>query len=466
MPRVKSEYEIESLYIDRLIDMGYDFIPMKNYDDVCANFRKQFCKLNSKELIAAKGVAELSDTEFDRVMIRLDNHTIYESAKILREKWVLELDDGKTIYVQFFTNDETRNIYQVTNQITMDPAHKDDVLYKNRYDVTIFINGLPLVQTELKRPGIEINEAVNQINRYRRFSFKGLFRYIQLFVISNSTMTKYCANINENNQHGKKQDILKSLTFFWTDENNVRINKLVDINGASAVIQQCEKKELEIKKQLGTYLQELEVESFDGLSTRLFDGSLRFRNSDGNAYPDWTDEFLGDLFESRSERGNETEELLSVTIANGVIKQSDGDKKDNSSEDKSKYKLVKVGDFAYNTMRMWQGAAGVSKYQGIVSPVYTVTIPSSSINAKFFEYLFKTKKMQNVVIAESTGIASDKWSLSYEKFADIEVCIPCLDEQNKIVSFFELIDELLVVQSLKLEALKDVKKGLLQQMFI
>lgn len=228
MPRIKSEYEVESLYIDRLIDMGYNFVPMKNYDDVCANFRKQFCKLNNKELVAAKGVAELSDAEFDRVMLRLDNHTIYESAKILREKWVLELDNGQTTYVQFFTNDETRNTYQVTNQITMDPAHKGDVLYKNRYDVTIFINGLPLIQTELKRPGIEINEAINQINRYRRFSFKGLFRYIQLFIVSNSTMTKYCANINENNQYGNKQDILKSLTFYWTDENNARINNLMD----------------------------------------------------------------------------------------------------------------------------------------------------------------------------------------------------------------------------------------------
>ena len=173
-------------------------------------------------------MAELSDAEFDRVMIRLENHTIYELAKILREQWVLELDNQKTIYVDFFTNDETRNTYQVSHQITMDPAHKGDVLYKNRYDVTILINGLPLVQTELKRPGIEINEAVNQINRYRRFSFRGLFRYIQLFVISNSTMTKYCANINENDQFGHKQDILKSLTFFWTDEDNIRINKLMD----------------------------------------------------------------------------------------------------------------------------------------------------------------------------------------------------------------------------------------------
>jgi len=232
MPKVKSEYEVEELYIDRLSELGYEYVDLKNYDDVCSNFREQFCKLNSKELIVGKGVAELSDAEFDRIMLRLENHTIYESAKILREQWVLELDNGKTIYVVFFTNDETRNLYQVTHQVTMDPEHKDDVLYKNRYDVTILINGLPLVQTELKRPGIEINEAVNQINRYRRFSFRGLFRFIQLFVISNSTMTKFCANINENDPFGHKQDILRSLTFFWTDENNVRVNKLMDFTNA------------------------------------------------------------------------------------------------------------------------------------------------------------------------------------------------------------------------------------------
>lgn len=232
MPKVLSEYEVESLYIDRLSELGYEYIELKNYDDVCENFCEQFCKLNSRVLIEGKGVASLSASEFDRVMIRLENHTIYESARILREKWVLELDNGKSIYVEFFTEDTSRNIYQVSHQITMDPAHKGDVLYKNRYDVTIFINGLPLVQTELKRPGIEINEAVNQINRYRRFSFRGVFRFIQVFVISNSTMTKYCANINENDPFGHKQDILKSLTFFWTDENNVRINKLMDFTNA------------------------------------------------------------------------------------------------------------------------------------------------------------------------------------------------------------------------------------------
>ncbi|MFQ9975861.1 MAG: type I restriction endonuclease [Butyricicoccus sp.] len=116
-------------------------------------------------------------------------------------------------------------MYQVTHQVTMDAAHKDDVVYKNRYDVTILINGLPVVQVELKRPGVEISEAINQINRYRKFSFKGLFRYLQLFVVSNSVQTKYFCNENEMDG-GVYSPILKSLVFFWTDANNTRINKL------------------------------------------------------------------------------------------------------------------------------------------------------------------------------------------------------------------------------------------------
>lgn len=226
MSKLKTEYEVEEIFIEQLEGLGYRFIKMANYDDVTANFRTQFCKVNSKALTDAKGVAELSDGEFAKIMLRLDNHTIYESAKILREKWVLELDNGKPVYVQFLTDDMDRNTYQVTHQVTMDKAHKDDVEYKNRYDVTVLINGLPLVQIELKRSGVELNEAINQINRYRTYSFKGLFRYIQVFVVSNSVQTKYFANANERRADGTEQLILKSLAFYWTDRNNVRINRL------------------------------------------------------------------------------------------------------------------------------------------------------------------------------------------------------------------------------------------------
>ena len=164
--------------------MDYTCIELRNYDDVVANFREQVCNVNKDALIAKKGAAELSDSEFHRVMLRLNNHTVYESAKILRTQWVLELDNGESVYLDFLTNDITRNSYQVTHQVTMDKEHEESVLNKNHYDVTILINGLPLVQVELKRPGVEINEAINQINRYRKDSFKGLFRYIQLFIFS------------------------------------------------------------------------------------------------------------------------------------------------------------------------------------------------------------------------------------------------------------------------------------------
>ena len=226
MPEAKKEYEVENLFIDRLKTLGYEYVEMHNYSDVLKNFREKLCALNSDVLKTIKGTDNLSDSEFERVMIRLDGHTIYESAKILREKWVLLLDNGKTVYIKFLTNNPHKNIFQVTHQVTMDKEHLEDVSYKNRYDVTILINGLPLVQVELKRPGVEINEAVNQINRYRKFSFKGLFRYIQIFVVSNSAQTKYFANENERDEEGNVQNILKSLVFYWTDDKNERINRL------------------------------------------------------------------------------------------------------------------------------------------------------------------------------------------------------------------------------------------------
>ena len=191
-----SEYEVENILIDRLESIGYSFIKLNTYEDVLANFRAQLAEFNAKKLEEIGHAASFSDAEFNRIMIHMDNHSVYESAKILRDKYILQLDNGENVYLDFFSNDTDRNIYQVTHQVTMDKAHKEDVVYKNRYDVTVLINGLPMIQIELKRPGVEINEAINQINRYRKFSFKGLFRYLQLFVVINSVQTKYFCNEN------------------------------------------------------------------------------------------------------------------------------------------------------------------------------------------------------------------------------------------------------------------------------
>lgn len=224
MARV-SEYEVETKFIDKLESIGYEYVEIKNYPQLLGNLQTQLAKFNAQKLIDAKGKAELSASEFGRILVWLDNKSVYESAKLLRDKYILTLDNGETVYIDFFSGDPNRNIYQVAHQITMDPQHKNDVSYKNRYDVTILINGIPLVQVELKRPGIEINEAINQINRYRKFSFTGLFRFLQLFVVSNSVQTKYFCNENEM-ENGIYNPILKSLVFFWTDEKNTRINTL------------------------------------------------------------------------------------------------------------------------------------------------------------------------------------------------------------------------------------------------
>ncbi len=225
MARVESEYDVEIKFINRLESMRYEYVELKNYDGVIANLREKLAEFNAAKLIEAKGEASLSDEEFSRIMLHIDNKSVYESAKTLRDQYVLTLDNGNTVYIEFFSYAADNNIYQVTHQVTMDPKHKDDVAYKNRYDVTILINGFPIVQVELKRPGVEINEAINQINRYRKYSFRGVFRYLQLFVVSNSVQTKYFCNENEM-ENGLYNPILKSLVFFWTDENNVRINTL------------------------------------------------------------------------------------------------------------------------------------------------------------------------------------------------------------------------------------------------
>ena len=225
MAKVQSEYDVEIKFIERLEGIGYEYIELNNYDEVIYNLREKLQEFNKDKLIEAKGEAILSDKEFQRLRIYLEDKSVYDSAKILRDKYILSLDNGKTVYLDFFSFDTDRNIYQVSHQITMDKDHKDDVQYKNRYDVTVLINGLPVVQIELKRPGVEINEAINQINRYRKFSFKGIFRYLQLFVVSNSVQTKYFCNANEM-MNGQYNPILKSLVFFWTDEENKRINTL------------------------------------------------------------------------------------------------------------------------------------------------------------------------------------------------------------------------------------------------
>ena len=168
---------------------------------------------------------------------------------------------------------------------------------------------------------------------------------------------------------------------------------------------------------------------------------------------------IGDIYAERSQRGAGDMELLSVTMNDGVMPRSEIEGKDNSSEDKSNYKVVCKGDMVYNSMRMWQGANGVSNYDGIVSPAYTVLMPTEEIDNQYFAALFKTSNLINEFRKNSQGLTSDTWNLKYPQIRPIRLYIPSLQEQNKISSFIGTLEERIGKQRQLVDSLKKYKRG-------
>jgi type I restriction enzyme R subunit len=213
----QSEAQLEEALVKRLTGLGYERVMITNSEDLLSNLKAQLEKHN--------GIT-LSDAEFERILNHLDKGNVFERAKTLRGRMELKRDDETNCYVQFLNTEEwCRNQYQVTHQIAQEGS------YKNRYDVTLLINGLPLVQIELKRRGLEMKEAFNQINRYQRHSFwtaRGLFNFVQVFVISNGVNTKYYAN-------QRKQSFKQ--TFFWAKRDNSTITNLDDF--ADDFLEKC-----------------------------------------------------------------------------------------------------------------------------------------------------------------------------------------------------------------------------------
>ena len=180
----------------------------------------------------------------------------------------------------------------------------------------------------------------------------------------------------------------------------------------------------------------------------------------------WERRKLGEYFKERSESAPEGE-LLSVTINSGIKKTSDLDRQDNSNEDKSKYKKVCIGDIAYNSMRMWQGASGYSPYEGIVSPAYTVLIPNEKVDSKCVSYLFKSTDMIRMFRINSQGLTSDTWNLKYPTLSEIVIPLAKdVGEQKKIAAYFSHLDNLIALKQHKIEKLKNIKAGCLEKMFV
>lgn len=205
----ESEAKLEKKLIDQLVKQGYKKIQIDTAEDLERNFREQINEHNKFRLEEKP----LSDKEFERLMIKISGKGVFQSAKELRQLQDIQRDDGTIAYIELFnTREWCQNIFQVTHQTTVEGK------YTNRYDVTLLINGLPLVQIELKRRGMDMKEAFNQIKRYKRHSYSGLYKFIQIFIISNGVDTKYFANGDQELNYG--------FTFYWTDVNNERINNL------------------------------------------------------------------------------------------------------------------------------------------------------------------------------------------------------------------------------------------------
>ena len=165
----ESESRLEDRMLDQLEKQGYQKVTIDDVNSLEKNFRKQ---VNKHNLIELKG-KELSDKEFERLIVKISGKGVFQSAKELRQKQDIQRDDGTIVYLELFNTKEwCKNTFQVTHQTTVEGK------YTNRYDVTILINGLPLVQIELKRRGIDMKEAFNQIKRYKRHSYSGLYKFI------------------------------------------------------------------------------------------------------------------------------------------------------------------------------------------------------------------------------------------------------------------------------------------------
>ena len=185
---------------------------------------------------------------------------------------------------------------------------------------------------------------------------------------------------------------------------------------------------------------------------------LRFPGFEG----EYVEFRIEEIYAERSERGEPEKELLSVTQSDGVVPRSEIDGKNNASEDRSNYKVVRVGDMVYNSMRMWQGANGISPLDGIVSPAYTVLCPRAEIVNGYFAVLFKTPGLINEFRKNSQGLTSDTWNLKYPQISRIRVYIPSVQEQRKIAGLLSRLDARIEAQRQLVETLKKYKRGVVR----
>lgn len=340
--------------------------------------------------------------------------------------------------IPFIKSGEIGN--EVTEQYINEEAINNSSAKKvQKGDLLLALYGATSGEVAISKIDGAINQAVlkidNKMNNY--------FQYNYFVKYKDQIIHKYL----QGGQGNLSANIIKKLEFYYPnlEEQQKISNYLLLIDNKIELLEKKHHEYQNFKKYL---------------MQQIFAQKLRFNFNDA-----WKTVKIKDIFDERSEKGFLDLELLSVTLNDGVIKRSEIESKDNSNENKSNYKHVLPGDIVYNSMRMWQGASGVSPYEGIVSPAYTILIPKN-VYSKYFGYYFKTNEMVYQFKKYSQGLTSDTWNLKYPLISEIKIKIPSIEEQKEITNVFEIMDEKIKILQNNIDELTTFKKGLLQQMFV
>ena len=343
-----------------------------------------------------------------------------------------------------------------------------------------------------KSSSISINQLDDNVGNYPLYGASGFLKCIDFYEMDSDyiSIVKDGSGVGNISFHEKNTSVVNTSQYILPKENlnihfifyllqTINLNKyktgstIPHIYFKDYSIEKVKIPKYDEQKKIGILLKNLDakIEILDNklqmcqnfkkyLMQQIFTQKLRFNFNDT-----WKTVKIKDIFDERSEKGFLDLELLSVTLNDGVIKRSEIESKDNSNENKSNYKHVLPGDIVYNSMRMWQGASGVSPYDGIVSPAYTILIPKN-VYSKYFGYYFKTNEMVYQFKKYSQGLTSDTWNLKYPLISEIKIKIPSIEEQKEITNVFEIMDEKIKILQNNIDELTTFKKGLLQQMFV
>lgn len=305
--------------------------------------------------------------------------------------------------------------------------------------------------------------------------------------IGNTAILRHSACTNQ----GFQSLVIGDADVYFVYSMSERIKKWAEEKASGSTFLEISGRQLEtMPVNLPSLVEQQAIGSFfshlDDLITlhqRKYDKLVIFKKSmlekmfpkDGESVPEirfagftdpWEQRKLGELFEESDERASDRE-ILSVSVANGIYPASESDRETNPGASLANYKIVHFGDVVYNSMRMWQGAVDASRYDGIVSPAYVVARPNSEVYARFFARLLRQPMLLKQYQQVSQGNSKDTQVLKFDDFASIGISMPASEnEQRRIGGFFDRLDSLITLHQRKLELLRNIKKSLLDKMFV